>query len=198
MILEWPKIIAVEGIDGSGKTTFIYSLCEYLNKKGYVVKVNTLKKHNSVLVKYYNERNQCCENQYMKLSAYMLDLLAYNMEIEGSCFWDFLIFDRYIDTLEAYFGSLNVHIPWVTEMKKYVYEPYLAILLDLPVEVALKRIGKRKGARKVLENYEYLSNVRDKYLQIANNKPYLIVDARLDGDTLCSLVMEKLQIEVSN
>jgi dTMP kinase len=174
MILKRPKIITVEGIDGSGKTTLVDGLKDSLEEAGYTVKIFKMKGHTSDIAAFFTKERMDYENQYMKLSALMFDLMEKNWELAKGIDCDYVIFDRYTDTLDAYFGGLDVYIPWVNELKKCLYEPDLTILLDCSVEIALERLNRRKEGLKELENREYLTKVKERYLNGADAGHYVI------------------------
>ena len=190
MILKHPKIIAVEGIDGSGKTTLVRRLKDSLEDRGFMVKSLKMKGHTSDIAGFFTERRMNYENQYMKLSALMFDLMVRNKELEESLDCDYVIF-RYTDSLSAYFDSLNVFIPWVDEIKKCIYEPNIVILLDCPVEIALERLNRRETNLKELENKEYLTRVKERYLQHAG-AGYLVINANLSMDDIFDLTIKRI------
>ncbi len=191
MILKRPKIIAIEGIDGSGKTTLVKRLKDSLEGRGVTVKSLRMKGHTSDIAGFFTERRMNYENQYMKLSALMFDLMVRNKELEESLDCDYVIFDRYTDSLSAYFDSLNVFIPWVDEIKKYIYEPNLVILLDCSVDIALERLKRREENLKELENRDYLTQVKERYLQHVGAE-YLVINANLSTDDIFDLVIKRI------
>lgn len=191
MILKRPKIIAVEGIDGSGKTTLVKRLKDSLEERGFTVKALKMKGHTADIAGFFTEKRMNYENQYMKLSALMFDLMVRNRELEESLDCDYVIFDRYTDSLSAYFDSLSVFIPWVDEIKKCIYEPYLVILLDCSVDIALERLNRREESLKELENRDYLTQVKERYLQHAG-AGYLVINADLSTDDIFDLVIKRI------
>lgn len=183
MILKRPKIIAVEGIDGSGKTTLVKRLKDFLEERGFTVKALKMKGRTADIAGFFTEKRMNYENQYMKLSALMFDLMVKNRELEERLDCDYVIFDRYTDSLSAYFDSLNIFIPWVDEIKKCIYEPNLVILLDCSVDIALDRLKGREESLKELENRDYLTRVKERYLQHAG-PGYLVINADLSTDDI--------------
>lgn len=191
MILKRPKIIAVEGIDGSGKTTLVKRLKDSLEERGFTVKALKMKGYTADIAGFFAEKRMNYENQYMKLSALMFDLMVRNRELEESLNCDYVIFDRYTDSLSAYFDSLSVFIPWVDEIKKCFYEPYLVILLDCSVDIALERLNRREESIKELENRDYLTRVKARYLQHAG-AGYFVINADLSTDDIFNLAINRI------
>lgn len=188
------KIIVIDGIDGAGKTSLIQTLSISLKKAGVTTNAITLKNRDCAIVKYYDQNRIFTENQFMKLSAYMFDLLSDIESLRSMPQCEYILYDRYVDCLDAYFGSLEIHIPWVKNCTNFIPHPYRTYILDLSVDLALKRINQRSELKGTLENKEFLSKVREKYLDIAKEKKHTILDASLDSDTLCEMILSDLKI----
>ena len=185
------KIIAIDGIDGSGKTSLISKLNEELKYRGFLSMNMEVKNRDSLLVENYDQRKLLRENQYMKLSAYMFDLL-FNLNNIQNC--EYVIFDRYVMCLDAYFGCLGIEIPWVNKCQELVHKPYRTYILDLPVQMALERIDKRGERRGKLETHEFLTKVRKKRLETAKDSNYQILDATLGVERPCKMILEDIDI----
>ena len=77
------------------------------------------------------------------------------------------------------------------EIKKCIYEPNIVILLDCPVEIALERLNRRETNLKELENKEYLTRVKERYLQHAG-AGYLVINANLSMDDIFDLTIKRI------
>lgn len=178
------RLITLEGIDNSGKTTHAQRLSNYLKKKGHEVllvrdpggtKISErirkilLDKKNSLaaateLFLYLAARQQL-------VSEIISPALKKNKVV---------ICDRFCDSTLAYQGygrGLNINL--VDNMLKSFFPvPDLTILIDLPVLEAQKRFGSNRPDRLEKEKSAFHQKVRKGYLGIAkkNRKRVKVVD----------------------
>ncbi|MEM3971130.1 MAG: dTMP kinase [Saccharolobus sp.] len=167
------RLIAIEGIDGSGKTTLALSLKQFLEEKR---KVRTLVTREPFTEEIINLIEKLGWNDPLVLSL----LFAADRAIHVRWFSnmkdrDFIILDRYYYSSIAYQGALGLDEEWIEKINSYFPKPDLTILLDLPVEIALYRLKNDKFNFK--EKIESLKKVREKYLQLAVKYNFHIIDA---------------------
>ncbi|RLI33277.1 dTMP kinase, partial [Candidatus Bathyarchaeota archaeon] len=136
------KLIAFEGLDGSGKTTQALLLVEALKARGFKA--------------YYT-----CEPTYWRVG----DLLRLHISRlkRRSPVYEALLFaadryehvareirpklrrgyivvsDRYLHSSLAYQGASGLSLQWIRKINFFAPKPDLVILLDLPAEKALER-----------------------------------------------------------
>lgn len=84
--------------------------------------------------------------------------------------------DRFTDATYAYQGGgrgiLNERIAILEEWVQQGLKPDLTLLLDLPVEIGLKRAGLRSTPdRFESENVSFMERMRSAYLEIAGSEP---------------------------
>jgi dTMP kinase len=111
--------------------------------------------------------------------------------------------DRFSDSTRAYQGRLGNVLPGVLNALQRVtigdLKPDLTIILDLPVEVGLKRAAVRRGAgapdRFEAEDLKFHEELRDAYRQIAAEDPQrcVLIDAAADPDTVAGRVWTTLR-----
>ena len=216
--------ITFEGIDFCGKTTQAEKLANYLKAKGYSAKGGSAFGREVVLIRepggekisekirkiLLSEKNQEITN--------MTELLLY--EASRSQLTQRVIFpalkekkvvicDRYSDSTLAYQGygrGLNKSmIEYLNRISTSGLAPNhygsglvpdLTVLLDVPVEISLKRKAKeanrfaslttrnKGGDRLEREKFEFHRKVRNGYLKIAekNKKRIKIIDGREDKE----------------
>ena len=108
-----------------------------------------------------------------------------------------VVSDRYWASTSAYqCGGRNINEDFVKALRNQVcqdYEPDLWILLDLPIEITLKRLflsKKDKRDRMEMENSSFHQRVRDYYLSLAKQEPdkWLI----LSGEKSPAMLLEEL------
>jgi dTMP kinase len=111
--------------------------------------------------------------------------------------------DRFSDSTRAYQGSLG-HVPAgvLNAMHRVTIgdlKPDLTIILDVPVEIGLKRASARRGGaapdRFEAEDIRFHQDLRDAYRQIAAEDPKrcVLIDATADPDAVAAQVWTALR-----
>ncbi len=111
--------------------------------------------------------------------------------------------DRFSDSTRAYQGRLG-HVPTglLNAMQRVTIgdlKPDLTIILDVPVEVGLKRAAARRGNqapdRFESEDLKFHRDLRDAYREIAAAEPErcVLVDADANPDTVAAQVWSALR-----
>lgn len=111
--------------------------------------------------------------------------------------------DRFSDSTRAYQGRLgNVPQGVLNAMQRVTIgdlKPDLTIILDLPVEIGLKRAAARRGAgapdRFEAEDIRFHQDLRDAYRQIAAEDPdrCVLIDATPSPDVVAAQVWTALR-----
>ena len=163
--------IVFEGIDGTGKTTQIQLLKEWLEANGFVVETLVEPTDSEVgkLIRRILQRPDANDEDVQRVLAllfaadrmFIMDKLNDDSKI--------IISDRSFISSLAY----QEHIEWVEEINKYAKQPDLLILLDLDV----KKSVARTSGKDTFENEEFLTGVRDNYLDLVKNYEHQIIDA---------------------
>ena len=106
--------------------------------------------------------------------------------------------DRFSDSTRAYQGRLGQVSPAVLNAMQRVtigdLKPDLTIILDIPVEVGLKRAAARRGTgtpdRFESEDISFHQGLREAYRQIAAEDPQrcALIDANADADTVAARI----------
>lgn len=184
-------LIAICGIDGSGKTTQINLLKNYikqsLKNEVYITKqptdfyrkydqfktfVNREEDYNTLDIVYELALLSATD----KLRHYTTEILPNNKDI--------IISDRYVFSAYAYFLARGIKdIGWLKEINKFVPLPDITIYIDISPKIAYERIVLRDGkfTKKEETDIELLSKVRGFFI----NQPwgevpnYHIVQAKL-------------------
>ncbi len=147
------KLIIVEGIDGSGKSTQLSLLTQWLRSRSLVVSFSEW--NSSTIVKGTTRRGK--KKQMFTPTTFSL--------IHATDFADRLerhilpmleagavvCADRYAYTAFARDAARGVDRQWVRNLYRMAVQPDLALLFRLPLEVALNRI---LGGRAALKYYE--------------------------------------------
>ena len=163
--------IVFEGIDGAGKSTQIQLLKEWLEANGFVVETLVEPTDSEVgkLIRRILQRPDANDEDVQRVLAllfaadrmFIMDKLNDDSKI--------IISDRSFISSLAY----QEPIEWVEEINKYAKWPDLLILLDLDV----KKSVARTSGKDTFENEEFLTGVRDNYLNLVKNYEHQIIDA---------------------
>src|SRR5882724_2771367 len=189
------KLIVVEGIDGSGKSTQISLLSHWLRSQGYAVSFSEW--NSSPLVKQTTRRGKRKEmftpTTFSLLHAtdfadrtesYIIPLLKAGAIVCA---------DRYAYTAFARDVARGVSRRWVRNLYRFAIHPSLAFYFRVPLDVALGRIlggrdalkyyeaGQDLGlARDVEESFRiFQGRILDEYEAMAAEVGFHIVDATL-------------------
>ena len=174
-------LIAVEGIDGSGKTTVVRFLIEELRKRGYDVvafKEPTDSEYGRRIRQILKERRVSPEEE-LELFIKDREFDVQNNILPALKSGKIVIMDRYYYSTIAYQGALGLDVEMIRKLNEQFPKPDLVIILDVSPETALKRIkAKRRPDR--FEDLEYLRKVREIFLSLKNN--VVVVDAERNID----------------
>jgi len=192
--------IALEGPDGSGKSTQARLLAEEIRSRGYDVLLTREPGGSSIgdqirqILFNLNNKSMHPKTEFLLFSAsraqHVHEVIRPHLDKGGV-----VISDRYFYSSLAYQGyGHDLDLETLKQITSFATEdllPDLILLLDLPVEEGLNR-RKSEGKWNRLDNYqlEFHQRVRQGYLTIANEDPdrWFILDA--------SQPFERLQAEI--
>lgn len=187
-------LIAIEGIDGSGKGTQAKELLNRLRKLGYTCELLSFPRyeatHSSKMVAQYLNGEFGDLSQVPPAFAatlFALDRMESQAHLEEMIQRnDLVIVDRYVSSNLAYQSARvsqseqSMFIDWLYDLEFEVYvlpKPDVTILLDIPVTTSHELVA-RKDARTYTEQVydlherdsEYLSRVREAYITLINTR----------------------------
>ena len=197
--------ITLEGPDGSGKSTQIQLLSEYLTEKGYDI-VLTREPGGTAISE---EIRKVILNPELKEMTDMTELLLYasaRAQLVGELIKPALeqgkavISDRFIDSSAVYQGiGRGLGIETVYEVNSYALQglmPNITFLLDLDAEEGIKR--KKKQAeldRMEQQDVAFHQKVANGYREIAKRNPERIIklDGTLPREVICDMIRKKVE-----
>jgi dTMP kinase len=202
--------ITLEGPEGSGKTSHIPYLVEYLREKGYVV-FPTREPGGTSIGEQIREVIHDLKNVEMHPRTETLLYQAARSQIVEQVIkprladGEIVISDRYYDSTIAYQGyGHQQDLEQVRGLVKYAtggLVPDLTVLLDLDVEVGLKR--KKNGEewnRMDAYTVEFHRRVRAGYLEMVKQEPkrWVVVNAEQQWESvqeeLRKVIIGRLQL----
>ncbi len=177
-------LIAIEGLDSSGKETQTKLLAQKLKKEGFKIKTISFPRYNNqssfAIKKYLSGKYGKIDEISAKEASlfYALDRYDASNQIKkwlGSKY--VVIADRYTGSNMAHQGTklknqkeLNKFLTWLSDLEYNtlkIPKPNLNILLHVNAEI-VKKIMKNKKVKDAHErNFKYLEKVEKTYLEIA-------------------------------
>jgi dTMP kinase len=136
------KLIAVEGLDGSGKSTQIYLLKRWLELEGY--KIFFTEWNSSAIVKRATSKGK--KRQLLTPTTFSLIHCTdfadrYERQILPLLHAGYIVLaDRYIYTAFARDGVRGCDHDWVRKLYSYARKPDITFFLNVPLKVAQARI----------------------------------------------------------
>jgi len=187
------SLIAVEGIDGAGKTTQARRLVDWLSEKGFKARYTAEPTRGAVGrilramaferdVDHRVEAVLFAADRMIHLKRVILPLLEKGFIV---------VSDRYLHSSLAYQSVTTGDQSWVEELNKYSRRPDVAILLDVDPAVGLERLKKRRKTR--FERIEFLRRVREKYLEYVDRGELLRIDAGRDSEIVFSEIAKAVE-----
>ena len=197
-LLPGGLLIAVEGIDGAGKTSVAALLAQYCGERGIAC---VLSKEPTSL-KWGRELRRSASTGRLTLE----DELALfrkdrEMHVAGTIRpaleqRHVVIVDRYYWSTAAYQGARGADpAAIIADHETFAPRPDVFLLLDVPVEQGLERIRRRGDEPNAFEKASALETARHIFLDLAARSPghSLMVDASASVRDVSRRCLEKMQ-----
>ncbi len=191
------KLITLEGIDGTGKS----SIAKFL-KKGFPDAVFTREPTESWIGSAVKRSVESDGDPLAELFLFMADHAEHIAKVIKPALsaGKIVISDRYSDSRYAYQGvtlsdKFDDAVAWVQGLHRgWTVVPDLTILFTIDPEVAVSRCGIR-GEKTKFEKLEFLKKVQDNFLRLAREEPhrFIIIDAGAKLETVGGEVEEKVR-----
>ena len=199
----------MEGPDGSGKSTQIALLKEYLEEKGYDVLITrepggtriSEAIRGVILNKEYTEMSPVTEMLlYASARAQLINEVVGPALESGKA----VISDRFVDSSLVYQGiarGLGVDAVYEVNLQAIgEYMPDATFLLDLPADVGIARKKDQKELdRMELESLEFHRAVAEGYRSLLSRFPDRIekIDATLPIEEICGIIKSRVETILS-
>jgi len=182
--------ICIEGLDASGKTTQARRLVRELRRRGFQT-IYTTEPSSGEIGKFI--RNYILERK--KRVPIVVEALLFAVDrvdhlerkvkpaLEKG---KIVVSDRYVYSSLAYQGAAGLDLNWIEEINRSVITPDLAIYLDVPPEVVVKRM-KRK--RSVMERLQIQQKVQRVYMKFVKDRRLIRIDGNRPKDDVSSAIL---------
>src|SRR6476661_8352206 len=189
------RLIVVEGIDGSGKSTQMSLLSQWLRRRGYAV---TFSEWNSSPLVHETTRRGKKKEMFTPTSFSLIHATDFADRLEQYIIpllkaGAVVCADRYAYTAFARDVVRGVDRSWVRNLYRFALKPSLAFYFKVPLDVA---VGRILGGRDALKYYEagmdlglardveesfriFQGRILDEYDAMAEEMGFHIIDASL-------------------
>lgn len=206
------KLVAVEGLDGSGKSTQVYLLKRWLELEGY--KVFFTEWNSSAIVRKATRKGK--KRQLLTSTTFSLIHCTdfadrYERQILPLLHAGYIVLaDRYIFTAFARDAVRGCDRTWIRQLYSYAIQPDLTFYFDVPLKTALERIldgrtrvkyheaGMDMGYSK--DPYEsfriFQGKINQEYRRMVREYDFITVDATEPPDVQQAKIREILETKV--
>ncbi len=192
-------LIAIEGIDGSGKTTIAKEIVKWLSERNVKALYTSepTKSPIGLLIKEKIISAKARQDARIEALLFAADRLWHVInEILPSLEKGIVVItDRYYFSSIAYQGALGAPISWVKEINKFAPKPNLSIYIDITPEEALRRKRRQGSIKELFENTKYLSKVRKIYLDLVDSGELTLINGMVPLENVIKealVLVEKL------
>jgi dTMP kinase len=193
--------IAFEGIDGSGKSTQVKLLTQYLTSKGHKVYATfepTDSPIGKIIRDIFNHRME--GDQKVIAALFAADRLNHLLHSEDGVIKKLnegftVITDRYYLSSYAY-HSVHVDMDWVIQLNAQsaaLLRPDLNIYIEMEPQISMNRLTAGRTHIEMYETLDNLVKVRDQYeiaMELVKNEEKI---ARIDGNRSPEIIAVEIQ-----
>ncbi|MCY0860256.1 MAG: dTMP kinase [Sulfolobaceae archaeon] len=172
-------IVAIEGIDGAGKTTIANLLKDHIQSTRKDKKVILTQEPFTKEITDLIARTEWKDP--ITLALLFTADRAYHLNWIKSQNPDIVILDRYYYSTIAYQSALGLDKEWIMCINSKFPKPDITILLDVDPKVSIRRI-REKDLFNFEEKVKSLEKVRNIYLELAKTeKNFYVIDTTYSG-----------------
>lgn len=208
--------LAIEGIDGSGKTTQVEKLAQYFKSKGReVVKTAEPRKNKGVVGKLIKDilsskvkvpfaafqHLMSAERAIHHEELVLPSLKKGKVVITDRCFWSAIpygILDLMKDEKKERYSFEIGKVILVSQSILTMYHqftlPDFTFFLDVSIDTAIKRIGKKTGRKELYEKKDKLEKINLGYKWLAKKftKEITVIDGERSVEEVTGEIIKKL------
>jgi len=191
-------LVAIEGIDGVGKTTQSLRLVDRLTALGFnAIRFfePTDETHEAKLI------HQKLQRSISNTSGELIDLFLGDRRHDVEKHIAPALSEKKIVVMDRYFLSTAAYQadswPWqeiLEANREFAPEPDVSFIINWPAEVALELVKKRDNGLSAFENEAALITIRERYLEIAREDSgnYVVIEKIADEEDVCDEILDSL------
>ncbi len=202
--------IALEGIDGSGKSTQIKLLEQHLIQAGHKV-YTTCEPTDSpigLMIRKIFKHEMDADHKVIA-GLFVADRLYHLLDRENGLLKKLeegytVISDRYYFSSYAY-HSVHMPMQWVIEanaMSASLLQPDLNIYIDISPELSMQRIHEGRSSKELYETVDNLTAVRNEYFRafelLKSAEKIFITDGNKNTDAVAADIWQAVQALTQN
>jgi dTMP kinase len=179
-------LVAIEGIDGAGKSTLAKGLTERLRAHGVAVSVSKEPTNGP----WGTKLRQSAESGRLSPEEEVEYLLADRREHVEQFIrpalqrGEVVILDRYFPSMVAYQGAAGLPVDDLSKANDFAPRPHLMILLDVEPATGLDRIRARGDRPNHFESEDNLARCRQIFLVMSERSKWVIDASKSEADVL--------------
>jgi len=192
--------VCIEGIDASGKTTQARLLVKSLRQRGFDAVYTTEPSPGEVgrFIRRYVLQRKRRVPIVVEALLFAVDRIDHvesriNPALEKG---RVVVCDRYVYSSLAYQGAAGLDQVWIEQINRLALTPDLSLFIDVPPEVVLKRIKRKRSVMETLRNQR---RVREIYMSMVEEGRLVLVDGNrtvgLVASDVLKLVLQSLKRE---
>ena len=187
-------LVAIEGLDQSGKETQAKLLRDHIRATGHKSRVVSFPDYGTSIGEEIARALQGDRDygpEAMQL-LYVANRFERKADIDR---WHnaglVVLFDRYVASSIAYGEAQGLDPAWLTTIQVYLPKPDLTLLLDISPETAVTR--KAVGRDRYEQDLVMLQRVRESYLRQAEQSQWICVDGEQPTESVAAALAATLK-----
>jgi len=184
--------ICIEGIDASGKSTQARWLMRNLRRKGFDAIYTTEPSEGEVgtFIRRYVLQRRKRVPAVVEALLFAVDRIDHvETRIEPALeSGKIVVSDRYVYSSLAYQGAAGLDIGWIEQINRMALKPDLAIYIDVPPEVVVKRMRRKRTVMETLENQR---RVREVYMDLVRRGRLTLVNGNRPAKDVAQDILAK-------
>jgi len=169
--------ICIEGLDASGKTTQAHLLVRELRRRGFEAEYTTEPSRGKIgeFIRTYVLQRGKRVPSVVEALLFAVDRVDHvERRIKPALRQGkIVVCDRYVYSSLAYQGAAGLDLKWIEEINRLAVPPDLAVYIDVPPEVVVKRIKRKKS---VMERLRIQEKVREVYMQFVKQGRLMLIN----------------------